>query len=699
MAEDFGDSMGIYDWYPHSFELSISKKDLVELFSRWELEDFQERHAVWQANKEFSDSNGPSVNVTRLLAKCGKCGSYIEKKKTPKGLNYHRTQSEKRLGRSFAEYYYEKDGARKNCGQQPLSKSCHSRESLSTYEIVHGPHTPAAAAAVEAQRTAVSEKQRPTSIEIQGRRQRRLNRKRPQWIRKLIGTEFEDDALHMFWQFKQAKEDMVSALGLPFSMFVTNEDHTRIVNEVLAKSLAEFKSTTRTKQFEEIRNVSKFPQWINKLTDAGWKNGEVLSMHEALVEKWVQIEWLKLAQPITRVACSALLRDLKIVREVREEMKMQEEMNHLMILQLKSTIEQREKDQLERDALHQQLRLKHEYTTAKLELERESARLEKLRLDRSESKARKEVAALKKENLELKMKIHDFQCAKYINTDAVCWQDICRLPDISPMYTVYNLKPLAQGSPSYLFLENHIRQNLECHRYSYQDPMICQQPRIIIQGVAEVINKRLSQQYVSAGQDNVRSRMRAASHNHQTMRDLPKELQKFAVPDSDINECLLFHGATTDTCDKITKEGFDPSRGGNKSGKLFGQGTYFTGIFSKADQYTDQDFQQRAQTKTAEREVLVVRVIVGSAFHALLPNPDLTAPPRCGLTDAVIYDSVYGECRNMGGSVDFPEVVIFDRTYLYPMYLVRYQHHADCGCQFCNAICNSCGKSHCFTHS
>ena len=107
---------------------------------------------------------------------------------------------------------------------------------------------------------------------------------------------------------------------------------------------------------------------------------------------------------------------------------------------------------------------------------------------------------------------------------------------------------------------------------------------------------------------------------HLTSRNLnlPAALSDAAVPGSKINECMLFHGATIEGCQDISKSGFEPERGGEKAGKLFGKGTYLTNIFSKADQYTDTNFSMRqTETKTKERCVLVVRAIVGAPYIRL----------------------------------------------------------------------------------
>ncbi|CBZ52494.1 conserved hypothetical protein [Neospora caninum Liverpool] len=53
-----------------------------------------------------------------------------------------------------------------------------------------------------------------------------------------------------------------------------------------------------------------------------------------------------------------------------------------------------------------------------------------------------------------------------------------------------------------------------------------------------------------------------------------------------LNEFFLFHGCKADRAELIAVSGFDFRRGGENRGKLFGAGTYFSPLASKADLYT-----------------------------------------------------------------------------------------------------------------
>merc|ERR1712238_553198 len=82
--------------------------------------------------------------------------------------------------------------------------------------------------------------------------------------------------------------------------------------------------------------------------------------------------------------------------------------------------------------------------------------------------------------------------------------------------------------------------------------------------------------------------------------------------DFDVNEHLLFHGAVPSTLEKICKGGFNPQRGGEATGKLFGTAAYFAANSSKSDDYTEERANQLA--KGAKRTLIVARVALGESF-------------------------------------------------------------------------------------
>ena len=82
-----------------------------------------------------------------------------------------------------------------------------------------------------------------------------------------------------------------------------------------------------------------------------------------------------------------------------------------------------------------------------------------------------------------------------------------------------------------------------------------------------------------------------------------------------MNEYHLYHGAEHGLIDRLVMQGLDPRYGGERTGKLFGVGTYFASNSSKADIYT-------TPTSTGERCQLVVRVCLGEAHKAKAGGAD-----------------------------------------------------------------------------
>ena len=137
-----------------------------------------------------------------------------------------------------------------------------------------------------------------------------------------------------------------------------------------------------------------------------------------------------------------------------------------------------------------------------------------------------------------------------------------------------------------------------------------------------------------------------------------------------------FHGCCDDVVDKILQGGFDPQRGGEKTGALFGYGAYIATNASKSDFYTDKKNIQK-------RTILICRAIVGNYFEAKKDKyRDLRKAPdeeKSGLS----YDSLYAVPRADGGVVDHPEWVFYKESSILPMYKITYKHKANCKCRFC----------------
>lgn len=146
-----------------------------------------------------------------------------------------------------------------------------------------------------------------------------------------------------------------------------------------------------------------------------------------------------------------------------------------------------------------------------------------------------------------------------------------------------------------------------------------------------------------------------------------------------LNEVFLYHGCRATSIDEILENGFDASRGGERNGRLFGRGTYFTDVAAKADGYTD------AQ-EDGWHCLIVAQVCLGRVHSAVRPMPSLEQPPISGLEGTPSFDSVVGEDADHGGSLDHREYIVFSGGQALPRYLLWYKHSECCACfQCCGA--------------
>ena len=143
-----------------------------------------------------------------------------------------------------------------------------------------------------------------------------------------------------------------------------------------------------------------------------------------------------------------------------------------------------------------------------------------------------------------------------------------------------------------------------------------------------------------------------------------------AAVDPRLNEALLFHGAPPNCLDQIVAEGFDPQRGGENAGAMYGIGTYFAHNVSKCDVYSK-------ASGNLVKEVLLSRVLLGEAFLAERALGNAIKRPPDG------FDSVVALARSEGGQVDHREYVIFNPSRACPMFRIKYKHLADCQCHQC----------------
>ena len=166
---------------------------------------------------------------------------------------------------------------------------------------------------------------------------------------------------------------------------------------------------------------------------------------------------------------------------------------------------------------------------------------------------------------------------------------------------------------------------------------------------------------------------------------------------------MLFHGCSAHASEQIVRRGFDPQRGGEVVGDLFGRVTYFAQNASKSDFYTtcsecDDDATSKSCSHPhGERCIVVARVLLGDSM--LVTQEDLRGRARAPETQhGEPYDSITALTKEHDGVVDHMEFVIFKEQMALAQFLVYYHHDNDCWCHNCwhrwqkktvNLRCNS----------
>jgi hypothetical protein len=108
----------------------------------------------------------------------------------------------------------------------------------------------------------------------------------------------------------------------------------------------------------------------------------------------------------------------------------------------------------------------------------------------------------------------------------------------------------------------------------------------------------------------------------------------------------------------IVRTSFDLAQFGKKtSWGRFGPGIYTSSTSSKANDYSSTD------SSSPWNAMLLNKVVVGKGYKILHDNPSLAAPPPG-------YDSVLAE---VGGSLNYDELVVYSNDAVRPSYLVMYE--------------------------
>ena len=163
---------------------------------------------------------------------------------------------------------------------------------------------------------------------------------------------------------------------------------------------------------------------------------------------------------------------------------------------------------------------------------------------------------------------------------------------------------------------------------------------------------------------------------------LPHLERRFAVPVGvlEVPECqameaseqlgpclLLYHGCRLQHVEGILEKGFEPFFLGEKAGRCFGSGSYFTDVAAKADGYVDVG-------PDGCRCLILAEVALGKVFRAFkwMPRGEVEG-----------YDSVLGEDEAHGGLLEHREYVVYKPEQILPRYLLYYRHGEQCECFRC----------------
>lgn len=141
--------------------------------------------------------------------------------------------------------------------------------------------------------------------------------------------------------------------------------------------------------------------------------------------------------------------------------------------------------------------------------------------------------------------------------------------------------------------------------------------------------------------------------------------------DDDMNEWLLWHGASQAGAVGIAEKEFKQHMAGSTTGTLYGRGTYLTDSCTKADEYGKEGAEDSPDAGVCV--LLLCRVMGGRALYTDEVTPNADALERDVLRGP--YDCVYGDREKCRGT--FKELVIYDSSQAYPEYLVHYRRIVD----------------------
>jgi hypothetical protein len=230
---------------------------------------------------------------------------------------------------------------------------------------------------------------------------------------------------------------------------------------------------------------------------------------------------------------------------------------------------------------------------------------------------------------------------------------------------------LAGDHPVVQCLTHRVQTRVAAHRprpsSAHRPP-----PRLEIVRVEQIFNPRLQEKYLSELQDCAGLCEQSVTHRLEDLVDAPRVQ---SVEGLDLNEVMLFHGVPVDLVERLAMQGLDPRRAGTNAGKMFGAGSYFADLSSKADIYT-------TPNDANERCLLVVRTCLGEPSFAREGCPNRTLPDERPDGRGAL-NSVVALTHSEGGAVEHREFIVYKETQALPQYAVWYRHKAECDCTHC----------------
>jgi len=228
----------------------------------------------------------------------------------------------------------------------------------------------------------------------------------------------------------------------------------------------------------------------------------------------------------------------------------------------------------------------------------------------------------------------------------------------------------------YDFVVGLMRTSCVSHRLNIRSEVMCDPPGLEVLDVLQLTNGAFLQKY-SAERSLIAERV---ADGCSAVAGLEPMLPQVGI--SNLNEALLCHGAPADTIQKIISSGFDPRRGGEYTGQLFGHGTYFAQNSSKCCLYNELSRTDGIPFRSESPwKMLLCRVLLGQTLRTDQSCRGIRKPPD--QEDGTPYDSITALTRQEGGIVDMQEYVVFKEAHALPMFLVSYRHSSTCECHLC----------------